>query len=52
MPERRLDGQVALEKRPSASESEKLARLNGVAIVFEHAADGDGNLTTLLWEWK
>jgi hypothetical protein len=32
--------------------SEKLARLNGVAILFEHAADGDGNLTTLLWEWK
>jgi hypothetical protein len=32
--------------------SEKFARLNGVAVVFEHEADGDGNVTNRLWEWK
>jgi hypothetical protein len=32
--------------------SERFGRLNGVAVVFEHEADGDGNVTTRLWEWK
>jgi hypothetical protein len=32
--------------------SERFARLNGVAIVFEHEADADGNVTNRLWEWK
>jgi hypothetical protein len=32
--------------------SERFARLNGVAIVYEHEADGDGNVTSRYWEWK
>jgi hypothetical protein len=32
--------------------SEKLARLNTVAIVYEHETDRDDNLTTRFWEWK
>jgi hypothetical protein len=32
--------------------SESLARLNGVAIVYEHESDRDDNLTTRYWEWK
>jgi hypothetical protein len=32
--------------------SPKLARLNGVAIVFEHEADADGNVSSTNWEWK
>jgi hypothetical protein len=34
------------------STAEKFARLNGVAIVFEHEADAEGNVTNRLWEWK
>jgi hypothetical protein len=32
--------------------SERFGRLNGVAVVFEHESDADGNVTTRLWEWK
>jgi hypothetical protein len=32
--------------------SEKLKRLNGIAIVFEHDSDRDGNVVTQYWEWK
>ena len=32
--------------------SEKLARLNSVAIVFEHEAGADGSVRTQYWEWK
>jgi hypothetical protein len=32
--------------------SEKLARVNGIAILFEHETDGDGNVSTRHWEWK
>jgi hypothetical protein len=32
--------------------SERLGRLNGVAVVFEHEADQEGNITTKYWEWK
>ena len=34
------------------SASPKLARLNGIAVVFEHESDAAGNATTKLWEWK
>jgi hypothetical protein len=32
--------------------SEKLARLNGGATVFEFDVDGEGNTHSTLWEWK
>jgi len=32
--------------------SQKLARLNGVALVFEHETDANDNITSKLWEWK
>jgi hypothetical protein len=32
--------------------SERLQRLNGVAIVYEHDSDGDGNIVTRYWEWQ
>jgi hypothetical protein len=32
--------------------AEKFARLNGVAVVYEHEADRDGGVTTKYWEWK
>ena len=34
------------------SASPKLARLNGIAVVFEHESDAAGNFTNKLWEWK
>ena len=33
------------------TESQKFARLNGVAGVFEYEADQDGNTTSKLYEW-
>jgi hypothetical protein len=32
--------------------SQKLARLNNAAGVFEHEADGDGTTHAKVWEWK
>jgi hypothetical protein len=32
--------------------AERFARLNGIAIVFEHEVDGNGNLASRYWEWK
>jgi hypothetical protein len=32
--------------------STKLARLNGVAIVFEYEVDQQGNTSSKVWEWK
>lgn len=32
--------------------SQKLSRLNGVCVVFEHDADDNGVTTTRLYEWK
>ena len=32
--------------------SPNLARLNGIAVVFEHETDENGNVHTKLWEWK
>lgn len=32
--------------------STKLARLNGVAIVFEFEVDQQGNTSAKIWEWK
>jgi hypothetical protein len=32
--------------------SQKLARLNGVAAIFEFDVDEDGNCTSKIWEWK
>src|SRR5438067_13670939 len=32
--------------------SQKLARLNGVAAVFEHEASADDSVINRLWEWK
>ena len=32
--------------------STKLARLNGLAGVFEFEVDGDGNTVSKIWEWK
>jgi hypothetical protein len=32
--------------------SEKLARLNAVAAVFEFEVDADGNTHAKIWEWK
>jgi len=34
------------------SPSEKLSRLNGIALVYEHEADENGNIQDKLWEWK
>ncbi len=30
----------------------KLARLNGMAVVFEHETDADDNVSSKYWEWK
>jgi hypothetical protein len=32
--------------------AEKFARLNGVAIIYEHDSDRDGGVATKYWEWK
>lgn len=32
--------------------SSKLARLNGIAGVFEFEVDANGNTTSKIWEWK
>jgi hypothetical protein len=51
----RLTGQGSVSFRGAVyyqTTSERLARLNGVAILFEHETDGEGNVTTRLWEWK
>ena len=32
--------------------SQKLARLNGMAVVYEWEVDPDGNTHGILWEWK
>lgn len=32
--------------------SRNLARLNGIAVVFEFETDENGNTQTKLWEWK
>lgn len=32
--------------------AEKFARLNGVAIIYEHDTDRDGGVVTKYWEWK
>jgi len=32
--------------------SPKLARLNGIAAVFEHETDASENCDTKAWEWK
>jgi len=32
--------------------AEKFARLNGVAIIYEHDSDRDGGVVTKYWEWK
>ena len=32
--------------------SAKLARLNGMAVVYEHESDANDNITTKYWEWK
>jgi hypothetical protein len=32
--------------------STKLARLNGLAVAFEHEVDADDNCSSKLWEWK
>jgi hypothetical protein len=32
--------------------AEKFARLNGVAIIYEHESDRDGGVITRYWEWK
>jgi len=34
------------------TKSEKLARLNTVAVVFEYEADENGNTHAKVWEWK
>ena len=34
------------------STSQKLARLNGVAAVFEYDVDQNGNTSSNIWEWK
>lgn len=35
-----------------ATTSSKLARLNGIAGVFEFEVDANGNTTSKIWEWK
>lgn len=32
--------------------SSKLARLNGLAVVYEHETDASDNCSTKYWEWK
>ena len=32
--------------------STKLARFNGMAVVYEHETDASDNCTTKYWEWK
>ena len=32
--------------------SPKLARLNGIAVVFEYETDANDNTSAKLWEWK
>ena len=32
--------------------SQKLARLNSVAAVFEYEVDENGNSSSKVWEWK
>lgn len=32
--------------------SSKLARLNGMAVVYEHESDASDNCSTKSWEWK
>ena len=32
--------------------SPKLARFNGMAVVFEHESDANDNTSTKYWEWK
>jgi hypothetical protein len=32
--------------------SERLARLNGVAVVYEHEVGADDSVVTTTWEWK
>ena len=32
--------------------SQKLARLNGMAVVYEHETDASDNCATKYWEWK
>jgi hypothetical protein len=32
--------------------SQKLARLNGLAVVYEHETDASDNCSTKSWEWK
>lgn len=32
--------------------SERLARLNGIALVYESETDESGKITTKSWEWK
>ena len=32
--------------------SQKFARLNGIAAVFEYDVDGQGNTSSKIWEWK
>ncbi len=32
--------------------SQQLARLNKMAVIFEHEVDESGNTTEKLWEWK
>ena len=34
------------------SASAKLARLNGMAVVYEHDTDANDNVATKYWEWK
>ncbi len=32
--------------------SQKLAKLNGTTVVFEHESDANDNITSKIWEWK
>ncbi len=32
--------------------SPKWSRLNGVAAIFEHESDTEGNVHSQVWEWK
>src|ERR1700675_489222 len=32
--------------------SQKLARLNGMAVIYEHETDASDNCSTKYWEWK
>jgi hypothetical protein len=34
------------------SASPKWSRLNSVAAIFEYSVDGEGNSSSVLWEWK